>query len=40
MKNIVNNTAVIIGMVILGVIVTIAVTLGGWIQKLLNKAIK
>ena len=40
MKNVIDNTAVIIGMVILGVIVMIAVALGAWIQKLLNKATK
>ena len=39
-KDIVDNTALIIGMVILGVVIGIAYALGGWIQKLLNKATK
>ena len=39
-KDIVDNTTLIIGMVILGVVITIAIALGGWIQKLLNKATK
>jgi hypothetical protein len=39
-KDIVDNTALIIGMVILGVVITLIFALGGWIQKLLNKATK
>lgn len=40
MKNIVDNASIIIGMVILGIVIMIVVTLGSWIQKLLNKATK
>lgn len=39
MQEIINNTDVIVGMVILGVTVGIAMFIGAWIQKLLNKTI-
>ena len=40
MQEIVDNTSVIIGLVIMGVTITIAVAIGGWIKKLLDRAIK
>lgn len=39
MQEIIDNTDVIVGMVILGVTVGIAMFIGAWIQKLLNKTI-
>lgn len=39
MQEIIDNTDVIVGMVILGVTVGIAMFIGSWIQKLLNKTI-
>lgn len=40
MQEVVDNTDVIVGLVILGVVIGIAYALGDWIKKLLGKAIK
>ena len=40
MQEVVDNTDVIVGLVILGVVIGIAMALGDWIKNLLNKAIK
>ena len=40
MTEVVDNTDVIVGLVILGVVISIAMGLGDWIKKLLNSAIK
>lgn len=39
MQEIIDHTDVIVGLVILGVTVGIAMFIGAWIQKLLNKTI-
>ena len=40
MQEVVDNTDVIVGLVILGVVIGIAYALGDWIKKLLGKAIR
>ena len=40
MQEIVDNTPTIIGLVIMGITISIAVGIGVWVKKLLNKAIQ
>lgn len=40
MQEIINNVDVIVGMVIMGVTISIAVYIGVWIRKLLSKTIQ